>query len=139
MLCVKTNSCSFCHMHGRLQNNYCCCLHARAKLASWLWQSMLHHADQSLHSRGSLSRHSSCQAPACRASASKGFIFLSCCPQEIICPFHLLCLQVVVFCNFLRPARRLCEPASTGTKMQCKHELEPHCKFSVMHADQGNT
>ena len=40
-------------------------------------------------------------APACRAPATQRLILLCCCPQEVVCSFHILCLQVVMLCNFL--------------------------------------
>lgn len=121
----KTKLCRSCHAQCNIAIILLLMPHTKAKVASWLWLSRpFHHVNYRLHSRVPLAGRSSGQAPACRASAPKG---LASCPQEVVRPFHLLCLQVVMFCNFLQPTKHLSLPQQARGQ-QCKHNLESYSR-----------
>lgn len=103
----EVKPCRSCHVHGASQAALLLLSHTiKAKLTS---DQVAQIQRPDLHSRGSLSR-CSLRPSASRASAPKSFPFLSCCAQKVICPFHLLCLQVVMLCDFLQPATQQVSP-----------------------------
>lgn len=118
---IELKSCRSCHVHGASQTAPS--LPPRTRGPSCYLSTakqVINHIPVilNLHSRASLSR---CRFHplASRASAPKGFPFLSCRSQEIIRPFHLLCLQVVMLCNFLQPAtEHFCLPGTQDSSTQ---------------------